>query len=41
MLTAHRQVVKKEWRHKGVQRKHHDASTVAAAVGEKAHFGRK
>jgi len=32
-------VVKKEWEIKGVQRYHHDASTVAPAVGEKAHLG--
>jgi len=33
--------VKKEWEIKGEQRKHHDASTVAIAVGEKAHLGMK
>jgi len=34
-------VVKKGWEIKGVQTYHHDASTVAAAVGEKAHPGTK
>ena len=33
-------VAKKEWEIKGVQKYHHDASTVAA-VGEKAHPGTK
>ena len=35
-------VVKKEWEIKGIQRQHHDTtSTVAGAVGEKAHLGTK
>jgi len=34
-------VAKKELGHKGVQRKHHDASAVAVAVGKKAHLRMK
>ena len=34
-------LVNNEWESKGVQSWHHDSSTVAAAVGEKAHLGTK
>ena len=39
--VQHITVAKKEWEHKGLQRQHHDASTVAAAVREEAHLGMK